>query len=110
VQPGLSGTILELRHRLASSTLQVHAASGSLLVSHRLAPSGAGTIVRTPEHRAALESVVLSSFTTARPCDTKANRPPGPESLAEAARLLGTEGREVTVDLQGYADLIEGIG
>ena len=58
-------------------------------------------------HRAALESVVLSSFTTARPCDTKANRPPGPESLAEAARLLGAEGREVTVDLQGYADLVE---
>ena len=42
------------------------------------------------------------------PCDTKANRPPGPESLAEAARLLGAEGREVTVDLQGYADLVEG--
>jgi hypothetical protein len=28
--------------------------------------------------------------------------------LAEAARLLGAEGREVTVDLQDYADLIEG--
>jgi hypothetical protein len=52
--------------------------------------------------------VILSSFTVARPCDTKANRPPGPESLAEAARLLGNEGREVMVDLQDYADLIEG--
>ena len=101
VQPGLSGTTLELRHRLPSSTLQVHAASGALLVSHRLAPVITGTMVRTPEHRTALESVVLSSFTTARPCDTKANRPPGPESLAEAARLLGTEGREVTVDPVG---------
>ena len=47
---------------------------------------------------------MLAAFTTARPCDTKANRPPGPESLAEAARLLGGEGREVTVDLAGYAD------
>ena len=108
VPPGLSGVTLELRHRLSSSTLEIHAASGVLLVSHRLAPPGAGTIVRTSEHRAALESVVLSSFTVARPCDTKANRPPGPESLAEAARLLGLEGREVTVDLQGYADLVEG--
>jgi transposase len=105
--PGLSGVTLELRHRLSSSTLEIHAASGALLVSHRLAPPGAGTIVRTSEHRAALESVVLSSFTVARPCDTKANRPPGPESLAEAARLLGIEGREVTVNLQGYADLVE---
>ena len=64
--------------------------------------------MRTPEHRAALESVILSSFTVARPCDTKANRPPGPESLGEAARLLGTEAREVTVDLQDYANLVEG--
>jgi hypothetical protein len=38
--------------------------------------------VRTPEPRAALKSVILSSFTVARPCDTKANRPPGPEGLA----------------------------
>jgi transposase len=108
VPPGLSGITLELRHRLASTTLCIHAASGILLATHRLAPAGAGTIVRTPEHRAALESVILSSFTTARPCDTKANRPPGPESLAEAARLLGAEGREVTVDLADYAALIEG--
>jgi transposase len=108
VLPGLSGIIVELRHRLSSATLEIVAASGSLLATHRLAPAGAGTIVRTPEHRSALESVVLSSFTTARPCDTKANRPPGRESLAEAARLLGTEGHEVTVDLQAYADLIEG--
>ena len=108
VPPGLSGVTLELRHRLASATLEIHASSGTQLATHRLAPAGAGTIVRTPEHRAALESVILSSFTVARPCDTKANRPPGPESLAEAARLLGAEGREVTVDLQDYADLIEG--
>ncbi len=108
VLPGLSGITVELRHRLSSATLEIVATSGSLLATHRLAPAGAGTIVRTPEHRSALESVVLSSFTTARPCDTKANRPPGRESLAEAARLLGTEGHEVTVDLQAYADLIEG--
>jgi len=107
VPPGLCGLTLELRHRLSSATLEIHAASGALLGSHRLAPAGAGMVVRTPEHRAALESVILSSFTTARPCDTTANRPPGPASLAEAARLLGAEGKEVTVDLQGYADLIE---
>jgi transposase len=108
VPPGLSGVTVEVHHRLSTTTLEVYAASGSLLAAHRLAPPGAGTIVRTAEHREALETVVLSSFTTARPCDTKANRPPGPESLAEAAKLLGVEGREVTVDLQDYADLIEG--
>ena len=108
VPPGLSGVTVEVRHRLSATTLEIHAASGSLLATHRLAPPGAGTIVRTLEHREALETVVLSSFTTARPCDTKANRPPGPEALAEAAKLLGVEGQEVTVNLQDYADLIEG--
>ena len=42
---------------------------------------------------------MLRAFTTERPCDRKANRPPGPEALAEAARLLGAEGRDVVVDL-----------
>jgi transposase len=107
VPPGLSGLTLWVRHRLSTTTLEIHAASGALLGSHRLAPAGAGMVVRTPEHRAALESVILSGFTATRPCDTKANRPPGPASLAQAARLLGPEGKEVTVDLQGYVDLIE---
>ena len=79
-----------------------------MLPAAQLAPVGAGTVVRTTEHQTALEKVVLSAFTTARPCNAKANRPPGPQALAEAARLLGTEGRDVTVDLQDYADLVEG--
>jgi hypothetical protein len=78
-----------------------------LLVSHRLAPAGAGAIVRTAAHHRALETVVLSQFTTARPCDRKANRPPGAAALAEAARLLGPEGRDVVVDLSRYAELVE---
>ena len=35
VPPGISGVTLELRHRLASATLEVHAASGALLATHR---------------------------------------------------------------------------
>ena len=72
--------------------------------------TGAQTVVRTPEHRAALEKVVLSAFSTERPCDRKANRPPGAAALAEAARLLGPEGCDVVVDLARYADLVEGTG
>ena len=108
VPPGLPGVTVLLRHRLSAATVEVHTAAGALLGTHRLAPAGAGTLVRTSEHRAALEKAVLSAFTTARPCNAKANRPPGPQALAEAARLLGAEGRDVTVDLQDYADLIEG--
>jgi len=66
-----------------------------------VARSGAGILQRSPEHRQALEAAVLAAFTT------KANRPPGKESLAEAARLLGPEGREVVVDLARYAEFAE---
>jgi hypothetical protein len=110
VPPGLTGTQLTLRHRLGTATVEVCSAAGSLLVSHRLAVAGAATIVRTPAHRAALEGVVLGAFTTDRPCDRKANHPPGPAALAAAARLLGGEGGEVTVDLGRYAELVEGVG
>jgi transposase len=106
VPPGLAGSTIEVRHRLGTSTIEV-SSSGAPLASHRMAPSGAGILVRSAEHRAALESVVLSAFTTERPCDTKANRPPGREALEEAARILGTEGREPTVDLSRYAELTE---
>jgi hypothetical protein len=63
-------------------------------------------MVRTPEHRGALEAVVLSQFSTASPCDRKANKPPGAAALAERARLLGPGGTEPTVDLGGMAEVI----
>ena len=66
--------------------------------------------MRTAAHHDALETAVLSAFTTARPCDRKANRPPGAAALAEAARLLGPEGGDVVVDLARYAELVEGTG
>jgi hypothetical protein len=105
VPPGLSGSELTLRHRLGTATVQVHSTAGVMLVSHRLAPAGAGTIVRTATHRAELERVVLSAFTTGRPCDRKANHPPGEGARAEAAKLLAGLGPEVHVDLVRYADL-----
>jgi transposase len=107
VPPGLSGTTLLIRHRLGAPTIDVVAPSGAILVTHRLAPAGSGALVRSTEHRAALEAAVLSSFTTARPCDTKANRPPGPEALAEAARLLGPIGVEPSVDLSVYDEIAQ---
>jgi hypothetical protein len=66
-----------------------------------------GAVVRTPEHKAALEAVVLSSFTTDKPCDRKGNYPPGPAARAVAAKLLAGLGPEVVVDLEAYARLVE---
>jgi hypothetical protein len=106
VVPGMAGVELTLRHRLGTGTLQVFSPAGALLVSHRLASPGAGQMVRTPEHRAALEAVVLSQFSTDRPCDRKANKPPGRVALAERSRLLGSAGDEPRVDLDALAEVI----
>jgi transposase len=106
VEPGMGGMELTLRHRLGTATLEIFTPAGAVLVSHALAPPGAGSMVRTPEHRGALQAVVLSQFSTARPCDRKANKPPGAAALAERARLLGPAGSEPTVDLGGMAEVI----
>ena len=56
-----------------------------------------------------LEHAVLAAFTTDHACRRKVNRPPGPEALAELARLTGHEqpppGRIVSLaDYQQLAD------
>jgi hypothetical protein len=107
VPPGLRGVDLPVRHRLGTGILEVFSPAGTLLVAHRLVPPGMGMVVRTPEHRAALEAVVLSSFTTDKPCDRKGNYPPGATARAEATKLLAGLGPEVVVDLEAYARLVE---
>ena len=80
--------------------------AGVLVVIHRLAPVGAGAIIRTPAHREALEKVVLGQFSSARPCDRKENRPPGPAATAERARLLGAGGADPSIDLAAMAEVV----
>jgi hypothetical protein len=107
VPPGLAGTQAECRHRLGTALLEIFSAAGIQLAAHLLAPDGAGTLVRTPGHRAELERVVLSAFTTDRPCERKGNHPPGESARAEAGRLLAGLGPEVTIDLADWAELAE---
>ena len=106
VDPGMGGTELTLRHRLGTATLEIFSPARLELVSHRLAPPGAGSMVRTDAHRAALEKVVLGQFSTARPCDRKANKPPGAGALVERARLVGGASAEPSVDLEEMAKII----
>jgi len=104
--PGMTGMEMTLRHRLGSGALDIVTCGGLVLVTHRLAPPGAGSMVRTPEHRAALEAAVLSQFSSARPCDRKANKAPGEAALEARAKLLGAPGTEPTVDLEEMAEVI----
>ena len=106
VPPGFRGATMRLFHRLGSGALEVVSPSGILLVNHCLAAPGSGLMVRTPEHREALEKVILGQFSTGRPCDRKENRPPGRAALAERARLLGADAGEPSVDLEEVAEVI----
>jgi transposase len=108
VPPGLVGAVVEVRHRVGTNTVEVVSTAGRSVATHRLAPAGAGLIVRSPEHHAALESVVLGAFTTAMPCRDKTNRPPSPAARAAAARLRGHDsGGEVVVDLAAYQAIVD---
>ncbi|MHB8506817.1 MAG: terminase gpP N-terminus-related DNA-binding protein [Acidimicrobiales bacterium] len=106
VNPGLGGLQLRVCQRLGTATMEIFTPAGVLMACHRVAPPGAGSIIRTAEQRAALEKVVLGQFSTARPCDRKANKPPGTAAAAERARLLGAWAAEPTVDLAGMAEVI----
>jgi len=107
VPPGLAGAQIECRNRLGTGMLEICSPSGARLACHRLAPDGAGTLVRTPGHHAEPERVVQSAFTTDPPCRRKGNHPPGAAARAEPVRLLAGLGGEVTVDLARYAELAE---
>lgn len=62
VAPGLRGVEVNLRHRLGTATVEIHSPAGAILATHRLAPAGSGALVRSAEHRDALEAVVQSAF------------------------------------------------
>ncbi|MGH3731778.1 MAG: Mu transposase domain-containing protein [Acidimicrobiales bacterium] len=102
VPPGFSGAMITLHQRLGSDRLEARSAGG-LIATHHLAHDGAGMVVRDSAHAEALERVVLAQFTMRRPCDKKANVGISDAALTERARLLGENGRDVTVDLADYA-------
>lgn len=105
VPPGLGGSVVVVAQRLGTERLEVRLGE-RLLATHHLAHDGAGIVVRDTAHSAALEKVVLAQFTTKPPCDKKAHVGISDAALRERARLLGVEGRDVSVDLADYARLV----
>ncbi|MGH9271785.1 MAG: Mu transposase domain-containing protein [Ilumatobacteraceae bacterium] len=107
VPPGLVGGHVQVRWRHGTDTITIHA-GGAVVTAHRLAPRGAQRTVRLPEHTKALENVVLGTFSTARPCPRKVNRPPSDAALTLAAELLGDRGADPVIDLDVYRRLVDG--
>jgi hypothetical protein len=114
VPPGLPGAQVEVRLRLGEQVLHIATAAGAVVAAHRLAPAGAGRIMRDDGHVVALEKAVLAAFTDARPCRHKTRRPPSPAARAEAARLQGLPAEDpaarVVIDMASYAQAAARLG
>ena len=108
VPPHLAGRTVTVLTRVGEPMVRIVSAAGEIVATHRRAPAGAGQTIRTSEHAALLEQAVLAAFTTDHACRRKANRPPGPQALAELARLTGHDqppGQVVSLsDYQQLAD------
>lgn len=61
-----------------------------VVARHRLAPDGAGAVVRDHGHVIALERAALAAFTTTPPHRSKQRIPPGPAARAAADALRAT--------------------
>jgi hypothetical protein len=105
VPPALAGQTVTARVRVGEPLVQIVSAAGVLIAAHRRAPAGAGQLVRSQAHQAALERAVLAAFTTRPRCARKPNRPPSSEALVLAA----AHGAAVDVEipsLESYARLV----
>ena len=106
VPPGMGGAEVTLRHRLGTGSLEVYSPSGVELVSHRLAQPGAGPWCAPRPTGWPSRRWCSSQFSTARPCDRKANKPPGEAAVTERERLVQGAGTEPSVDLEAMAEII----
>lgn len=109
VPPALVGTEVKVNQRLGSDELVIISPAGTPVATHRVAPRGAGRVVRLAQHTKALEHVVLAAFTTDRPCATKQNRPPSGPAKAIATEITGGGDDEASpvIDLATYQRFID---
>jgi transposase len=107
VPPGMPGAQVSVRLRLGADVLHIATAAGAVIAAHRLAPAGAGRVIRHDGHVLALNKTVLAAFTDAGPCRHKTRRPPSAAARTEAARLrglpTGDPAARVVIDMASYA-------
>ncbi len=120
VAPELARAGVTVRVRLGAGHLEITTTSehtvSVVLARHRLAPPGAGVMVRDHGHVLALEGAAMAAATSAAPHRSKVRIPPGPDAVAAADALRGnatststsTDGAlaidgAVVIDLARYA-------
>ena len=106
--PAHAGRTVTVIARVGEPTLRVVSAAGGVIGEHRLAVAGGGQTIRTREHAHALETAVLTAFTTDKACARKRNRPPSEASLAALAAIRGLDGASPeTASMHDYARLAQ---
>lgn len=107
VPPELAGAAVTVVHRLGGDHIDILTRTGAggpvVLARHRLAPDGAGAVIRTDSHVTALNTIAMAAATPARPHRRKERIPPGEAARAAAAALSGTGADAVVIDLSRYA-------
>lgn len=97
---------------LGSPLADIATPSGIVVARHRLAPDGAGVMVRDHGHVAALDLAAMAASTSAPPHRRKQRIPPGPAAIAAAAVIAGTAPENcadgTVVDLSAYAKAAKG--
>lgn len=91
VAPELAHATVIVRVRLGGGHLDITTSTehtvAVVLARHRLAPAGAGVMVRDHGHVQALEQAAIAAATSAQPHRSKVRIPPGPDAVAAAQAL-----------------------
>ena len=107
VPPELAGAAASVTVRLGVEICDIASTTGTapvVVARHRLAPAGAGAVVRTEGHVTALTAAVLNAVSSAQPHRGKVRIPPGPTARAAAALLTSPDSVDaVVIDLERYA-------
>ena len=122
VAPELTHAVVSVRVRLGARHLEITTTGQHtvpvVIARHRLAPAGAGVMIRDHGHVLALEQAAMAASTSAAPHRAKVRIPPGPDAVVAAQALrhntthaghdqavggAAATGSAVVIDLATYA-------
>jgi hypothetical protein len=104
VPPELAGATVTVTRPVGGQVLDISTLAGIAVARHRLAPDGAGALVRDHGHVTALDAAAMKAAAAARrPHRRKERIPPGPQARTAAEVLRGPEQPPLPViDLAAY--------
>ena len=105
VPPELATATVTVSRLVGAPFCDIATSTGIVVARHRLAPNGAGVVVRDHGHVAALDAIALKAAAAARgPHRRKERIPPGDAARAAADALRGAEQPTLSpvIDLAAY--------